>query len=357
MGSTSLITEYDSALVLSSELEDLKVFSNDYPYFLFGIYVDSECIYSAKLWPASQTFSVYSFRNLIEEYLLSNKKPFAIFNCCFKFGNDTILESTLLVLYCSHRLPFRSTLIVSRFLTSLTSKRTYPHSTEYLSFLHGEEDNPGQIHCLYLDSDGNMESGILQFSVSQASDLGAATFGIKYDDLCKKLSEQGKDVSKLISYTVTMGERSMAFYVHNINPDTVFTFRNCFGAPETICLHGITTTKTTVERAMTESGTSRTFYDQSTEKIYEVETAPLSTDEAGWIEQLFMSYDVRVGVADDMSSLPQVLITESTCEISDANTGLNRVKFSWMYADGVPRLAYPHISDRIHSSAFTPHHN
>lgn len=36
--------------------------------------------------------------------------------------------------------------------------------------------------------------------------------------------------------------------------------------------------------------------------------------------------------------MTEVLITESACEISNSNTELGKVKFTWKYADVYPRL-------------------
>ena len=80
------------------------------------------------------------------------------------------------------------------------------------------------------------------------------------------------------------------------------------------------------------------FYDQSVDKTYEVETAPMFQAEAEWVAQLFMSHSVRLGTASDPDTLPEVIITDSTCEIDDNDEKLHNVKFTWQFAMKTPHL-------------------
>ena len=57
--------------------------------------------------------------------------------------------------------------------------------------------------------------------------------------------------------------------------------------------------------------------------------------------QLFTSYDVfRIQLdatnSDDPFLFAPILITDSTCEVHNADNKLNSVKFSWRYADNRP---------------------
>ena len=98
--------------------------------------------------------------------------------------------------------------------------------------------------------------------------------------------------------------------------------------------NAITTTTTKVNRSTAVVGGRHLFYDQSVDKTYEVESAPLTSDEAYWVEQLLMSHSVRL----NDSSLLDVIITDSTCEMSDNDEQLNKVKFTWQFAMKTPHL-------------------
>lgn len=88
------------------------------------------------------------------------------------------------------------------------------------------------------------------------------------------------------------------------------------------------------------NGKSR-FYNQSTAKTYEVQTGPLTSDEAEWIDQLFSSYDVfriEQDTTNDIDPLvlAPILITDCTCEIQNGDEKLNTVKFTWRFTDNRP---------------------
>ena len=90
-----------------------------------------------------------------------------------------------------------------------------------------------------------------------------------------------------------------------------------------------TTAKTDIERSLAIiNGKSRWFYNRYTAKTYAVEAGPLTSDEAGWIDQLFSSHDVFRIEPDPTNSYGQlvlapILITDATCEIHDGDEKLN----------------------------------
>ncbi len=79
---------------------------------------------------------------------------------------------------------------------------------------------------------------------------------------------------------------------------------------------------------------------------------------------LFYSHDVRMATKrTDFSqgytpqAMPIVLITEPTCEISDADGELNIVKFTYQYQDRRTYLPTDYLSvdhDRIFTEQFDP---
>lgn len=93
------------------------------------------------------------------------------------------------------------------------------------------------------------------------------------------------------------------------------------------------------------------IYNQSTAKTYEVETGPLTSDKAEWIDQLFSSHNVFRIEPEPTNSydpfvLAPILITDPTCEIQNGDESstkslgyaekLNKVKFTWRYEDNRP---------------------
>ncbi|MDE6644440.1 MAG: hypothetical protein K2K27_10125 [Muribaculaceae bacterium] len=104
-----------------------------------------------------------------------------------------------------------------------------------------------------------------------------------------------------------------------------------------------TTAKTDLDRSTAVFNGTSQFYDQSVEKTYEVEAGPLTSDEVEWIDQLLTPYDFFCIEPDATNpSAPYIftpiLITNSPCEVHNADDGLNSVKFTWRYAYNRPYI-------------------
>ena len=91
-------------------------------------------------------------------------------------------------------------------------------------------------------------------------------------------------------------------------------------------------------------------------------------EQARWIEQLFYSHDVRMATKrEDFSEetygsynptyMPQVLVTDFTCEIHDRDGELNTVKFTYQYSDRRPYLPQEYLSvdnEKIFTAEYNP---
>ena len=120
-----------------------------------------------------------------------------------------------------------------------------------------------------------------------------------------------------------------------------FIFRNCFNVWDAAALPAATTAKTDVERSTAVINTRSTFYNQRVAKSYETVAAPLTSDEAEWIDQLFASREVmrfEPNPCDDTEPflLAPILITDTDCEIALDGEKPNTAKFTWRYADNRP---------------------
>ncbi|MBQ7941432.1 MAG: hypothetical protein IJ328_03365 [Muribaculaceae bacterium] len=353
---TSLITEFPT-FIYSSQLRDISL-ETDLDRLIVALVHGETEVYRTTLYAFDGVVSIYDIRNVVELYMLDKNICFTAFTFCYFDADGTALGTfNLNTVYCTHIMEVEAGIFASyNFLTTLTSKRTSPHSTEFLSVMHWQERAPMKAHCVFINGEGNSVSSVITLFDLGYDDIGVDTILIRYDDILQKLTDQGNNVEKLLAYTITWGDRVFSFYVHNIIPDVTFTFRNCFNVLETVSFSAVTTSKTKVDRSVAVARSLFSFYDQTTTKEYEVQSSALTMDEAEWIEQLFMSHCVRFGVASDAASLPITLITDSNCEISDSNADLNRVKFSWQFQDKVPhnlnaRSLAP--EDRIHQDQFT----
>ena len=189
------------------------------------------------------------------------------------------------------------------------------------------------LHSYYMDSGKTAAtSGVVQINVPLSSVIADAA----------GFAAARPDNITLLSFTVRCGQRSVTCFVDNSLTDLEsFYFRNCFNVWDSATLPVETTAKTGVDRSLAIINGSSRFYNQSTTKTYEVEAGPLTSDEAGWIDQLFSSHDVFRIEPDPTNSydpllLAPILITDATCEIQDGDEKLNTVKFTWRYTDNRP---------------------
>lgn len=143
--------------------------------------------------------------------------------------------------------------------------------------------------------------------------------------------------------TVSVGQRSVTLYVDrslDMMRDA-FMFRNCFNVWDAAILPRTTKTKTDVERSTAVVNTVSQFYNQRTTQTFEVETGPITSDEAEWLDQLFTSYSVmrfepNACAEDEPYLFVPVLITDSSCEVGDTDEKPNTVKFTWRFEDNRP---------------------
>lgn len=353
---TSLITEIPT-FVYSSQLRDIRL-ATDLDRLIVALNDGETEVYRTTLYAFDGVVSIYDIRNVVELYMLDNDRSFTAFTFYyFDTDGNELGTFNLNTVYCSHIMGVEAGIFASyNFLTTLSSRRTSPHSTEYLSVLHEVGQGEMKAYCVFIDGGGNTSAAVITLWGLGYDDIGVDTILIRYDDILQKLTEEGYIVDKLLAYTITWGSRSFTFYVHDFIPDVTFTFRNCFNVHETVSFSAVTTSKTKVDRSVAVARSLCSFYDQTTTKEYEVQSSALTMAEAEWIEQLFMSHCVRLGMASDSELLPVVLITDSSCEISDSNADLNRVKFSWQFQDKAPHNLNAGSSapeDRIHQEQFT----
>lgn len=188
----------------------------------------------------------------------------------------------------------------------------------------------GILGTMDWENEGTEEKDIAQHDINVSAMNYEAEIQESYPD---------KEI-KLLSFSVSVGPRNITYYVIDRKNLTQMFFINAFNVFELFEIQGVTTAKTTVERDTAVINRRETFYDRTIEKKYEVQTSALSSPVKDWVEQFLFSPLVKMfdPDADSIDEMTEVLITESACEISNSNTELGKVKFTWKYADVYPRL-------------------
>ena len=105
---------------------------------------------------------------------------------------------------------------------------------------------------------------------------------------------------------------------------------------------------------------SSEFYDITHSKEYEVESGPLTDDECLQVEQMLTSPSVKIPFGpntavyeSDFDAMLPILITDFTCEFSDTDEKLNKVKFTWRHSANRPLMEAP-LSPGIFNDKFNP---
>lgn len=342
---TTLITEFP-IFVFSSQLREIE-FSTDLDRLVISLDDGLTEIFRTTIYAYDGIASLINIAEVIENYMINTDQVFTAFTMYYHTADGTTLNSfNINTLYCSHIIDGSAGIFGSTsFLSTLPSRRLPSNGLHIVSLFHGQDSGSLKLHCSIRTKSGSVEQMTLNLQSVATDDLGVTPFKFRADVILAGLKVKNPDVEKLLAYTVEFNGRYCTAYITDEVPDIAFTFKNCFNVEETIYLNAVTTTKTKVNRSMAISQGRHSFYDQSVDKTYEVETAPLTQAEADWIEQLFMSHSVKLGTAYATSSLPEVIITESTCEIDDNDEQLKRVKFTWQFVDQRPRSTSASASD------------
>ena len=149
----------------------------------------------------------------------------------------------------------------------------------------------------------------------------------------KQIVDQAKSVnSKVHGVEYQIGSKHFNIFFTEELPTDVFSFYNAFNIEERGYLYGATTIKTEIDRSEAVCGDYTQFYDEKVKTKYEVETAPLTIDEAKWLNQMLTSKLVKHSMED--GSFEEILISDITSEVSNSDKDLIRLKFTWKYADG-----------------------
>lgn len=348
------VTTYIPSLVFSNDIDEIT-FSTDLPKLYLEIYNNGTLLYETTLYRYESSLSLYNLSEIIELPMKERGLDFTKFSILYYDEDNSLLgEISLNVIYCAHKLGIEAQSFANQhFLTTRNQKIIHPHSSEFLSFYHDIEDCAISFSCIFFDADNKFYSTEVEGPTLSFSSPGVYRLVLNTDDLVASLAELGYSDVQLASFSVSVGQRSFSFFFSAHKPDVEFTFLNIFNVPEVASFSAVTTAKTSVGRSLAKLRNKAVFYDQTTEKTYDVQTAPLHSSVATWVEQLFESVDVRLGRNLDLDVLPEILITDSTVEITDNNAELNRVKFSWRFADERVHNYSNEASARIFQQQFT----
>ncbi len=348
------IQSFPEGVILSSGIGGVGI-QTDVEYIDVQLQNGNNVIHQERYYTDSLEVTIYDLASLIEEDMRQRGQVEAWLT--LKAYTDTPEDAHkdevgLHVLYCDRAMSGNTaTFLANNFLTTPEQRRVTPFA-EFMLYCCLQA---GEAWAYTMDATfripGQDELDVVRTTVDDGDIADVAeTYWI---EVCLGEITHQNSSAELVSLTVTCGQRSATFYVDNaLSTQTTFFFRNCFNVLDFISLDGKVVTKTEVERSSASINGTNVMYNQKRTVTYEMETAPLTSTEADWIDQLFTSHEVRI-VDDKTKAWNQINITDSECEIHNGNDEMNTVKFTWRFVNNRPMLLVPNINN-IFTSPYNP---
>lgn len=343
---------YPSGNVWTSQVQTIVISADSGKQVKFTLSVlagdDYETVFSADYYAYNNTVYVRALAESLDSFLRESGNTFGQFRLDAVSAGESA-SAEFVAFYSMAKIDISPTdWLNSRFFSTLTAIDVPPEAVVRIPTVYVLGPSAtAQIKGSYLDGDTSVT-----FSVDVKVQL---LFGL--DALYEGCIDASPAVvagllnitaDRLQVYTVIHGSRSFSVFLRRAVPAPSFQllFRNQFNAFEAVLLEGLNVRKTDVERSEAVIDRVTQYYDQLVVHSNEIQTIPLDYDIALWLEQLFASYEVT----DNSGN--QILVTETSAEVSDDISEMNSLKVSWRYADNREILRYTKGVIRIFSSEF-----
>lgn len=308
----------------------------------------------------------YNIRELVEAELEDTGKSMARVDIeGWDESGVSKLRSEFYAVYLKHQFFGSFQAYLQRnFLSTRKSKRLTVDAFERITYVVADGESADFIlRISYVTNTGAVRTGtvkpdILGTVTSNSGKAVCAYYDFDYDIAefyANGFTDYGGTV---LALSIQLGERYYSIYFMDFPHTMTLMFTNAFNSLETAQIIGQTTTKSKVDSS-TAVGIERTWlYDRRLEKTYETETAALTTQELRWFDQILNSHYIRLidftnGEENPYADGVDILITDSTCEVSDGDSELQRVKFTWQFANNDPDLGIGYVPTTPDDGIFT----
>lgn len=321
---TSGIT--DGATVLTSRLKSVRATTTK-PYVQVRVEAPGETYYEERMSAYNGEVVIDDFGELVRQILLERGK---MYDTIYLTIDD--IKITFIAIACDYDLPTGFD-PEECFLTAADSSLVHSNATISLSHCYNTNDYVLQVV-------GFNEGGELCATTPLTIENNSDTLTLAVADVIKYAKdetdkESGVILERVTHFAISMGSAHKVYYISESPFFLRFEFRNMFFALETIDIPCKWTRKTDVNRDLSISNGIATQYDYNISKVYDVETGPLSVDQMRELEQLAASRQVSILTGCNKYS---VIITDHTIEYSNDDDTLQTAKFTFRFADKMPRL-------------------
>lgn len=299
------------------------------------IYIDSVMIYSVTLYSVNSVATFYELRSLVEEHMRGRYLTIAKLKIVVDMntGQDVMNDKYVVYSAIRHTVSNDAAYLSSHFLTS-RERFMVPRGKEFTvsmftpstSVLTVSVMGTFLLNGVLNQTTYNLSVGIGQNPYIFQITLDSATVTAKCEE------EDGDTCGRLMSVTVSCGDRSLTAYYTDDKTMASFRFRNSFNVQEYLHVIGKDSLKTDINRKEATCLGVTSFYDESVEKKHHVETCHLSIDEANWMNEFLTSKQV-VCCLPSVNQDVAVLLSDITSEIVYGPNEEIRIKFAWRTAD------------------------
>ncbi len=338
-------------MLLSCNIGEIAVLT-DHDYLSVSLATATKTLLSGRFYAYNGTVNINDIRSLVESELNAAGNSLDTFSLTVSY-NDETETSSFTAIYCNRDVVATDvdTMFLTHFLTPASARRISPDALVFVSWFAGK--NEKLAYYVYCDYIAGGKLGHLSFIAGYANITAEENRIVSVSITCEYVQKEAARLAKtdvvVVAFTVRVGERATSFFIDKALTDMrCFYFRNAFNVPDLIYFPAVTTAKTSVDRSVAVLHDTSQFYDCSQQQSFEVQSASLSPCECLLANQLFSSLNVRIADDSDdadFDAMRQILITESTCEISDFPEKPDSVKFSWRYVNNNISLPVSSSSD------------
>ena len=287
--------------------------------------VDSEVVWTNELYAYNGNMNLYDVRQIIERYIRQNDAIQGVCAIAFTDGNNNMNTGNFTVVLSDRKLPAADIWLADHFLSTRKYQLINRSGKQKLYWsVYGAQTMAYTIVAT-VENDGQMEEVTWTRKANGAVSPGLYEYNFNVEDIEEHFANSGI----LRAFAVNHGNRSMKFFIMDEDPQMVVIIKNNFNAEEYVPLWGVTVEKNKLDAAEAQYLRSKVKYDFDINQEFEFETAMVSKEEGDFLAQVFTAQKVM----KVEGSTQREILVEGDCEISDSIADVNRIKFTYQYAN------------------------
>ena len=329
---TNITTGFNS-IYLTAQLPETVFIGSDQLSVTVRVEVDGDEVFKSVYYPYNQVIAFRDLRSIVEAAMLDQGLDIATLEIWAEPPTgDASAVQDVKVIYSDRKYGMETeALLRSMFLTTRKSALIPKdgHVTLH-NYTKAYEEGNNSMRIFYMGE--SVLTCTSDMARVQSTTAKIVTVRLDYQYFKDIVNNKTGQNCTILGAEYQIGSRLFNIFFTDEQPTDSFEFFNSFGMQETLYLYGATTIKTEIDRSEAISGRKTQYYDETIKVKHEVETAPLTYEEAQWVSQMLTSKWVGKYVSE--GQIEEILISDITSEVTDSDKELSRIKFSWKYANG-----------------------